>query len=211
MRCLYIAESSLVLMTQLLSSRWLGMALLVFSLGTGAARADSYSDVTDLARQGNGREALIKADAYIASHPRDPQMRFLRGVILANQGNKTEALAVFSELTRDFPELPEPYNNLATIYASEGKFDQARDALETAIKRNPSYSTAYENLGDVYARLAGQAYGHAQQLSPGDGGIPPKLALVRQLTGGAATAQTPAALPPPPLPAPTPPRKPVKR
>ena len=100
-------------------------------------------------------EALAKADAYIAGKPRDPQMRFLRGVILTEQGKQAEAIAAFTQLTQDFPELPEPYNNLAVLYAAQSQFDKARAALEMAIKLNPDYATAHENLGDVYARLAG--------------------------------------------------------
>ncbi|MEJ7686260.1 MAG: tetratricopeptide repeat protein, partial [Variovorax sp.] len=112
---------------------------------------------------------------------RDPQMRFLRGVILTEQGKQADAVAVFTQLTQDFPELPEPYNNLAALYASQSQFDKARAALEMAIKLNPGYATAHENLGDVYARLAGQSYGRAQQLEAGNATAQPKLALIRQM------------------------------
>lgn len=151
----------------------------------GVAHADDYADVSQLARQGKSVEALAKADAYIASKPRDPQMRFLRGVILADQGRQAEAVTAFTQLTQDFPELPEPYNNLATLYAAQGQFGQARAALEMAIKLNPSYATAHENLGDVYVRLAAQSYARAQQLEPSNTSIAPKLALVRQISAPA--------------------------
>jgi len=157
-------------------------ALLAFFLGcAGIARADEYADVNALARQGRAADALAKADAYIASHPRDPQMRFLRGVILTDQGKKPEAIETFTALTREFPELPEPYNNLAALYASQSQFEQARDALETAIQRNPNYATAHENLGDVYVRLAAQSYGRAQQLEKANTTAAPKLALLREV------------------------------
>ena len=157
-------------------------ALLAFLLAcAGSARADQYADVNALLRQGRPADALAKADAYIASHPRDPQMRFLRGVILTDQGRKPEAIETFTSLTREFPELPEPYNNLAALYASQSQFEQARDALETAIQRNPNYATAHENLGDVYVRLAAQSYGRAQQLEKGNLTAAPKLALLREV------------------------------
>ena len=161
--------------------------VLALALGSGAARADDYADVNTLLRQGKSAEALSKADAYIAVKPRDPQMRFLRGVILTEQGKPADALAVFTVLTQEFPELPEPYNNLAALYAAKSQFDQARAALEMAIKLNPNYATAHENLGDIYARLAGQTYSRAQQLDPASVTIAPKLALLRQL-GASATA-----------------------
>jgi len=153
----------------------------VLALLVGVAHADDYGDVNALLRQGKSAEALAKADAYIAGKPRDPQMRFLRGVILTEQGKQADAQSVFTQLTQDYPELAEPYNNLAAIYAAQSQFDKARAALEMAIKLNPGYATAHENLGDVYARLAAQSYGRAQQLEPGNATVPPKLTLIRQL------------------------------
>jgi Flp pilus assembly protein TadD len=147
----------------------------------GNAHADQYADVNALLRQGRADEALAKADAYIGGKPRDPQMRFLRGVILTEQGKQADATSAFVALTQEFPELPEPYNNLAALYASQSQFGKARDALETAIKLNPSYATAHENLGDVYVRLAAQSYGRAQQLEKSNTTVAPKLALLREV------------------------------
>jgi tetratricopeptide (TPR) repeat protein len=154
---------------------------LLFGLWVSAAQANDYDDVNLLLRQGKSNEALAKADTYIAGKPRDPQMRFLRGVILTEQGKKDEAVKTFTQLTQDFPELPEPYNNLAALYASQSQFDKARDALETALKLNPNYATAEENLGDVYARLAAQSYTKAQRFATTNTSVAPKLELIRQI------------------------------
>ena len=178
--------------------------LAAFVLMFGVAHADDYADVNALLRQGKTDEALAKADAYIAGKPRDPQMRFLRGVILAEDGKNADALTTFTQLTQDYPELPEPYNNLAALYAARSEFDRARAALEMAIKLKPDYATAHENLGDVYARLAAQSYNRTQQLEAGNKTVAPKLALVRQLFG-TAQAPTPAPIPP------VPPRRTVGR
>lgn len=158
--------------------------ILLFTAAGALAHADDYADVNQLLRQGKAAEALAKADAYIAGKPRDPQMRFLRGVILTEQGKTTDATTAFVQLTQDFPELPEPYNNLAALYAQQSKFDLARDALENAIRLNPNYATAHENLGDVYARLAAQSYAKAQQLASTNASAAPKLALIRQIFTG---------------------------
>jgi len=166
---------------------------IALALAMGAAHADDYSDVNGLLRQGKPDEALTKADAYIAGKPRDPQMRFLRGVILTEQKKTTDAIAAFTQLTQDFPELPEPYNNLAALYAAQSEFDKARAALEMAVKLNPNYATAHENLGDVYVRLAAQSYGRAQQLEAGNTTVPPKLALIRQMFNVPASGALPAA------------------
>jgi Flp pilus assembly protein TadD len=171
---------------------------LLFSLWGSAAHANDYDDVNLLLRQGKPAEALAKADTYIAGKPRDPQMRFLRGVILTEQNKPAEAIIAFTQLTQDFPELPEPYNNLAALYAAQSKFDQARAALETALKLNPNYATAHENLGDVYARLAAQEYVRAQQFASTNASVAPKLTLIRQIFSSkteAEAATLPAAPP----------------
>ncbi|MBC5768259.1 L,D-transpeptidase Cds6 family protein [Ramlibacter albus] len=160
------------------------------------AFADEYSDVNQLLRSGRHAEALQKADQFLASKPKDPQMRFLKGVVQSESGKTSDAIQTFTRLTEDYPELPEPYNNLAVLYAGQSQFDKARAALEMAIRTNPSYATAHENLGDVYAKLASQAYSRALQLDAGNTGVQPKLALIRELFAPGqrgASARAPAA------------------
>lgn len=196
---------------------------MALALMCGGAHADEYTDVSQLMRSGKLAEAQAKADQYLASKPKDPQMRFLKGVIQRDSGKTSDAIGTFTRLTEDYPELPEPYNNLAVLYAGQSQFDKARTALEMAIRTNPSYATAHENLGDVYAKLASQAYNKALQLDSANPAVAPKLALIRELfspTGAkgqrptlpaaaipAAVAPVPAPVavkPPPTLPSPPP-------
>ena len=174
-------------------------------LATPFAHADEYSDVNQLLRLGKHSEALARADQYLSSKPRDPQMRFLKGVIQSESGKPSDAAATFVKLTEEFPELPEPYNNLAVIYAGQGQYDKARIALEMAIRTNPSYATAQENLGDVYARMANQAYNKALQLDAGNAAVQPKLALIHELVSATpvAGASSPSTLTAAAKPAPT--------
>jgi tetratricopeptide (TPR) repeat protein len=171
------------------------------ALGSTAAlaQADEYAEVNRLVRAGQLNEALGKVDQYLSTKPRDPQMRFLKGVIQTESGKPADAIATFSKLTEDFPELPEPYNNLAVLYAGQSQFDKARAALEMAIRTNPSYATAHENLGDVYAKLASQAYSKALQLDTANAAVAPKLSLIRNIFSsgaqGAAVASAAAASP----------------
>ena len=160
------------------------------------AQSDDYAEVNRLMRAGQLSEAMTKVDAYLAAKPKDPQMRFLKGVIQTEGGKPADAIATFSKLTEEFPELPEPYNNLAVLYAGQSQFDKARAALEMAIRTNPSYATAHENLGDVYAKLASQAYSKALQLDSGNTAVAPKLSLIRNLFGAdSKTARAPAPAP----------------
>lgn len=146
-----------------------------------AAHADDYADVTRLTRSGELAQALAKADAYLAASPKDPQMRFLKGVVQTRSGKPDQAIATYVQITEDYPELPEPYNNLAVLYAAQGQLDKARAALEMAIRIQPAYAAAHENLGDVHARLASQSYSRALQLDAGNPALRPKLALMRQV------------------------------
>jgi tetratricopeptide (TPR) repeat protein len=152
------------------------------------ARADELADVSRLMRGGQYGDALSKADSFLATKPRDAQMRFLKGVILTEQNKTADAITVFSRLTEEFPELPEPYNNLAVLYAGSGQYEKARVALDKAIRTNPSYATAYENLGDIHAKLASEAYDKALQLDSGNSGAKSKLTLVRSLVSAAPVA-----------------------
>ncbi|MEO8056965.1 MAG: tetratricopeptide repeat protein [Burkholderiales bacterium] len=157
-------------------------SLLFVLLGTCApARADALSDVHSLHYSGQSAAAMRRADEFLANSPKDPPMRFLKGVMLADAKRYPEAIEVFQKLTEDYPDLAEPYNNLAAIYAATGDYIKARATLEQALRTNPGYATAHENLGDVYATLAAQSYARALQLDPRNVSVPAKLALVREL------------------------------
>jgi Flp pilus assembly protein TadD len=152
--------------------------------------ADEYDDVNKLVRTGQLAQAEVKADVYLVSKPRDPQMRFLKGVIQTKSGNSSSAIATFTQLTSDYPELPEPYNNLAALYAGQSQFEEAKDALQMAIRTNPSYAVAYENLGDVYTRLASQTYSQALALDSKNTSVQPKLIILNSLLTPKVKAKT---------------------
>lgn len=182
--------------------------------GASGAAAPDTAEIQRLLKDGQHAQALKLIDDSLAKNPKDPQMRFRRGVALSMLDRKTEALQVFQKLVEDHPEMPAPYNNMAVIYGAQGDYDKARGALERAIRTNPAYATAYQNLGDVYAQLASQAYSKALQLDKSDASVPPKLALLRELTAGpnvpptapttVASAQKPPVTPPAPTAAPKP-------
>ncbi|GBU15258.1 hypothetical protein AwPolaro_06360 [Polaromonas sp.] len=154
---------------------------LLLVLSAGLAHADAYTDVNHLIGTKQFPEALASVEKHLAAKPRDPQMRFLKGVIQGETDHTAEALETFSKITEDYPELPEPYNNIAVLHARQNQLVPALAALEMAVRINPAYAAAQENLGDIYARLAEQAYAKSLQLNPGNAGLAPKLALVQQL------------------------------
>jgi tetratricopeptide (TPR) repeat protein len=163
-------------------------ALALLAGSAAAAPADDLKEAQKLYGQGKLPTALEKLDAYIVAQPKDPQGRFLRGLVLTEQKKTAEAMEVFVRLTEEFPELPEPYNNLAVLYASQGNYERAKTTLELAIQTHPNYAIAHENLGDVYARLAGRAYDRALQIDRNNPSARTKSDRVKELLGAQRTA-----------------------
>jgi len=157
--------------------------------------------VARMIQEGQFALARVKIDAVLAVNAKNPQARFLRGVVQADQDEPDEALASFRALTEDFPELPEPYNNMAVIWAQRGQYEKARTALESAIATHPDYGIAHENLGDIYSRLAGAEYDKAAALDKANKSAQSKLVLIRQLYAVAPSSNAPKLA----VPAPTPP------
>lgn len=159
------------------------------TLATLPVHADDYAPVNQLLRDGQLAAAMARADQYLDKNPRDPQMRFLKGLIQQDGGQREAAIRTYEQLIEEYPELPEPYNNVAVLYASQNRYEKAREALEMATRNSRSYAIAHENLGDVYARLASEAYRQAVQLDAGNTTVAPKLALLRQLINNPAASR----------------------
>lgn len=134
----------------------------------------------DLLARRQWQDAGDLITATLASRPRDPQWRFLQGVLFAETGRRIEARATFELLTEDFPELSEPYNNLAAIYVEEGDLQKARTLLERAIQNRPDYALAHENLADIYTRLAIESYERAAKSNQPAPSVDAKLKHLRQ-------------------------------
>lgn len=155
-----------------------------------AGRAqDERAEVARLQTVGQTATALERAEAYLATHPKDAPMRFLKGVLLAELQRSSEAIDAYERLSEDFPELAEPYNNAAVLHAAAGDYERARLALEQALRANPSFALAHQNLGDVLAALAGRSYARALQLDAGNALLASKLATLRQWLGPPSPAR----------------------
>jgi tetratricopeptide (TPR) repeat protein len=171
------------------------LLLLAVPVPCFAALAAELTEVTRLHRAGQSEAALERADRFLASTPKDAQMRFLKSVVLADTGRSADAVVLLTQLAQDFPELAEPHNNLAALHAAAGDYGKARAELEEAIRLSPGYAPAHENLGDVHVMLAAQAYSRALRLEPSNPSLPRKLALARQLPAPASARQSDASVP----------------
>ncbi len=146
--------------------------------------------VQGLIEAGELDEALEVADVYITDNPKDPRMRFLKGLILTTKTEWQEAIKVFSTLSNDFPELPAPLNNLAVVYAETGNYDLALEALKEALQINPDYASAHENLGDIYVTLAALSYRQATSHEDKQQTASAKLKVLGQLIPDVTDAST---------------------
>jgi Flp pilus assembly protein TadD len=129
----------------------------------------------------DGADALDQIERLLLQAPRNPELRFRKGVALAAAQRHAEAQAVFEKLIIDRPELPEPYNNLAVIRATQNDWEGARQVLVQAVQVLPTYALALENLGEVHLRLAEQAWAQAARIGPAPVSSRQKLALTREL------------------------------
>jgi len=145
------------------------------------AYASGIKEASTLVRERRFVEANIKLETLLKDRPREPQARFLKGVVETEEGRADAAIAMFRGLIEDYPELPEPYNNLAVLQAQRGDYDAARASLEIAVRTAPNWAVARENLGDIYVRLAGAEYERSAKLDRDNKSAPAKLALVREL------------------------------
>jgi Flp pilus assembly protein TadD len=149
----------------------------------------ALKEASALVKDRRFEDAQKKLDALLAQRPREPQARFLKGVVETEQGRADAAMSVFRALIEDYPELPEPYNNLAVLYAQRGDFNGARVALETAISAAPDWAIARENLGDIYVRLAAAEYDRAAKLDRENKTAAAKLLLARDLLAPGASGK----------------------
>ena len=160
------------------------------------------AEAARMIRDGEYASASAKIDGVLAGDSKNPQARFLKGVVQNDQADTEAARTTFQQLTEDYPELPEPYNNLAVIWAQQGEYEKARKALELALLTRPDYAIAHENLGDIYARLASVEYDRAIGLDKSNKSAQTKLTLVRELFAVAPSTTAPKPAVPKPAPAP---------
>src|SRR5690348_17056214 len=71
-----------------------------------ATPADDLQEAQKLFKAGQREQALERVNRALAANPKDPQARFLKGLIFTEQGKQSEAIEIFSKLTQDYPTCP---------------------------------------------------------------------------------------------------------
>lgn len=122
------------------------------------ARADIGTEIQALLSSGQAPQALVRAQAAVAANPRDPQARFMLGLVSMELGKNAEAMAIFMQLAQQYPELPDPLNNIALLHVRANALPLALEALESALRNDPSHTLARTNLAEVHLMLAVQVW-----------------------------------------------------
>jgi predicted Zn-dependent protease len=71
---------------------------------TLSVQANDLEEVNQLLKAGKQAQALTKVEQSLSAKPRDPQLRFLKGVIQTEMGKPQDAIGTFSKLTEEYPE-----------------------------------------------------------------------------------------------------------
>ncbi len=61
-------------------------------LSATVARADEIEEAQKLFKAGQSQQALEQVNKALVANPKEPQARFLKGVILTEQGKQAEAI-----------------------------------------------------------------------------------------------------------------------
>ena len=157
----------------LVFAAWLGL--------TPPAHADVYDEVLRPLQAGQTAQARQRAEQHLQQQPQDAQMRLILAQVQDAQGQSAEAIQTLESMAARAPELPEVHNNLAVLYARQGRLELALQSLQSALRNRPDYAVALENLGDLHVRLAQQAYGRAQQITPALPRLSVKIDQSRQI------------------------------
>ncbi len=160
---------------------------LVFACAAPAMASD-VTDVQALLARGDLTGALERVERALGAVPRDPPLRFLRGVVLMDLRRDDPALAAFTELAQEYPDLPDPLNNIALLQARAGRPELALQALQSALRNDPGHRMARANLGQVHLMLAVQAWEQAATAGPLEAPTQRLLEGARALLQAGATA-----------------------
>lgn len=171
-----------------LRHRLIRCALALVLTCTAPAMASDVTDVQTLLTRGDLTGALERVERAQGAAPRDPQLRFLRGVVLMDLERDDAALAAFTELVQEYPNLPDPHNNIALLQARAGRPELALQALQAALRNDPGHRTARANLGQVHLMLAVQAWEQAAATGPLEAPTQRLLEGVRALLQAGAPA-----------------------
>jgi tetratricopeptide (TPR) repeat protein len=108
----------------------------------------------------------------------NPDLQFLRCVVVANQKQVQQAMDCFSALVKAHPNMVEAYNNLGVLHASLGHHEEAKQWFDNGLRRVPALWTVHQNILNLQADLARKAYSRALQIEATDRAPQAKLSFL---------------------------------
>ena len=162
------------------------LLVVLVGMACAAAHADDYSDVSQLVRAGKLPEALTRADQYLSTQPKDPQMRFIKGVIQRDSGKTAEAITTFTKLTENLGVF---FANLASqAYNMALQLDTANPVVPTKL------ALIREIFGSGSAKVAHTAASSQQPAaSTATPAVKPPVVAVAPVSPPVAVAPKPTA------------------
>ena len=113
-----------------------------------------------------------KLQAWLFTHPDDPEVLFSLGLIEKRQGRYPQAEEFYKKAIQKDSKFSEAFSNLGNVYLAQKQIQLSVTSYQQAIDLNPSKGAYYYNLYRAYSQetfLSGktdQTYQRARQLDP---------------------------------------------
>ncbi len=113
-----------------------------------------------------------KLEAWLSTHPDDPEVLFTLGLIGKREGRFAQAEEWYRKSTQQAPQFHEALSNLGNVYLAKKQPDLAIASYQQAVDLDPNKGAYYYNLYRAYSQetfLAGKtskAFEKARQLDP---------------------------------------------
>lgn len=115
-----------------------------------ASVAQAVARAQEMARQGQGTQAMDMLENLSHQHPRDPELLQALGKLYMDRQIYDKAAEVFQTLAEDVLCDSGSYNALALALAMGGQPQRAVRQMRLAVEREPDNHTLLGNLGKIY-------------------------------------------------------------
>ena len=113
-----------------------------------------------------------KLEAWLSTHPNDPEVLFTLGLIGKREGRFAQAEEWYRKSTQQVPQFHEALSNLGNVYLAKKQPDLAIASYRQAVDLDPNKGAYYYNLYRAYSQetfltgKASKAFEKARQLDP---------------------------------------------
>lgn len=143
----------------------------------------TYEEAEEAFRSGSYREAVVRFESYVTSHPDNPWGHYMLGMSAWKGGNTEKAIEAFETALERDPDHLKSLVNLSRVRLEAGHPDEASVSIERALELEPGSGEAWRVAGNVRSDLdleneALDAYRRAIAIDPDDAWAMNNLGLV---------------------------------